>query len=466
MPARIGTSPATPVPEGLSPAEFARLFAMPAKEAAAYLAGRGKLTETYDWRDVYGAEHAHQYTVSRLARLDLLQAVRDAVVRVTDGDLSRRDFMREVQATLEKSGWWGTKQVTDPATGEIVTTRFTPSRLTLIYDMNTRTAHAAGRWERFERNASTHPYLRYITKRDEWVRDSHAAWDGVTLPIGHPFWKTRYPPNGWRCRCRVMSMSQREYDAARGKGWLKTQAPPDKPREWTNPRSGDTRQIPEGVDPGFDYNVGHAAMRARNLEEVVQAKLASSQDLMGGLPRQVLNRVKSELAPSDILATRGLDPDLLADVGAVKAAEYFIGQVRPGILDDIAAGGLSGSAALKHELAEVAALADAGLSIYAPEHIARVRAAFASALKSGDPRKYIPWHLSALRDELRYVQDVLATRGVQVTMGEAARAVYGDLQDEALEKMMIELSELGAAWPGRLKTEVLHALQIPFPARR
>lgn len=301
MPARIGTRPATPVPEGLSPAEFARLFAMPAKEAAAYLAGRGRLTETYDWRDVYAEEHAHQFTVSRLARLDLLQSVRDAVVRVTDGDLSRTGFMREARATLEKSGWWGVKQVTDPATGEIVNTRFTPSRLTLIYDMNTRTAHASGRWERFERNKSTHPYLRYITKRDERVRASHAEWDGLTLPVDHPFWDTRYPPNGWRCRCRVMAMSQREYDAAQGKGWLKTSAPADKPREWTNPRTGDTRPIPEGVDPGFDYNVGKAGMRAKGLAEQARRRLDDPNGLAGGLPRQILNRVRSELTPSQVL---------------------------------------------------------------------------------------------------------------------------------------------------------------------
>lgn len=273
MPARIGLSAATPNPEGLSPSEFARLFAMPAKEAQAYLAGRKLLSQTYDWRDVYADEHAHQFTVSRLARLDLLQSVRDAVTRVTAGDLSRRDFMREVQATLEKSGWWGTKSVRDPATGKVVTTRFTPSRLKLIYDTNTRMSHAAGHWERMERNKATHPYIRYITKRDERVRASHAEWDGLTLPVGHPFWAAHYPPNGWRCRCRAMSMSQREFDAAQGKGWLKTKPPADNPRTWTNPRTGETREIPEGVDPGFDYNVGQAGLRAKARQVIERDKL-------------------------------------------------------------------------------------------------------------------------------------------------------------------------------------------------
>ncbi len=170
--------------------------------------------------------------------------------------------------------------------------------------------------------------------------------------------------------------------------------------------------------------------------------------------------------PSQVLKMPGLDPALLEDVGAVKAAEYYIGQVRPGILQEIAAGGLPGSAALKHEIAEVAALHAAGLSIYEPEHIRKINDAFAAALESHDPARHIPWHLAALSEELRYVQATLASLGLNVSMGEAARAVYGEQTDVALDKMLDELTELGAVWPDSLSDEVLHALQIPFPARR
>lgn len=441
-------------------------FKLTPQEAVDYLAGRGKLTPTFDWRDLWQDEHARQFTVSRLARLDLLKAVQDGIGASVNGELSRRDFMRDIRSVLEKAGWWGKQAVRDPVTGDTVTTTFDPSRLKLIYDTNTRMAHSAGRWERFERNKASHPYIRYITKRDERVREWHRKWDGITLPVDHPFWDTHYPPNGHHCRCRAMSMSQREYDAAKGKGWLMTEAPPLETKRWLNKRTGEVRQVPMGIDPGFDYNVGKAAMRARNLQTMVKDKLAGAQDLMGGLPRQILNRIKSELAPSDILKMRGIDPDLLADVGAVKAAEYYVRQVRPGILQEIAEGGLPGSAALKHEMTEAAALLAAGLSIYEPEHLRRVKGAFAASLETGDPARHIPWHLAALREELRYVQDVLAGRGVKVTLGEAARAVYGDLRRSALDKMMTELAELGATWPESLSDEVMRALQISFSAGR
>jgi SPP1 gp7 family putative phage head morphogenesis protein len=45
------------------------------------------------------------------------------------------------------------------------------------------------------------PFLEYRTQRDSHVRDEHAALDGITLPVTHPFWKTYHPKNGFRCRC-------------------------------------------------------------------------------------------------------------------------------------------------------------------------------------------------------------------------------------------------------------------------
>lgn len=461
MPARISSGGgASSIPEGVTPSEFANLFRLPPKEAADYMAGRGKLTPTFDWRDLWHDEHATQFTVSRLARLDLLKSVHDGIVASVAGDLSRRDFERDIKAVLIKAGWWGDKEVTDPVTGELVTTTFDPARLKLIHDTNIRMAHSAGRWERMERNKASHPYIRYITKRDERVRASHAALDGVTLPVDHAFWDTHYPPNGLRCRCRAMSMSQREYDAAQGKGWLKTEAPPVEYKSWVDKRTGKVRQVPVGIDPGFDYNVGKAAMRARNLDTLTNAKLAGAGDLFGGLPRQLLNRVKSELAPSDILKTKGLDPDLLGDVGAVKAAEYYIRQVRPGIIQEIADGGLSGSAALKHEMAEVAALRVAGLSIYEPAHITKVNEEFAAALATGDPDRHIPWHLAALKEELIYAQGVLRRLGHYLSLGEVARVVYRQMPTvEADTKMIDELVALGDKWPEVDSERIVNAVR-------
>ena len=189
--------------------------------------------------------------------------------------------------------------MTDPLDGDIKLTKFDPARLRLIYDTNTRQAYATGLWERVERSKRTHPYVRYITKQDERVRASHRDWDNLTLPVGDAFWKTHWPPNGWRCRCRVMSMSQRDYD----KGYtldrpgaeyeqdaptvqkpLKKQAPEVTTREYVNPRTGEVTQIPVGIDPGFAYNPGVARQQA--LQEVLAGKLRGADQALAEAARR------------------------------------------------------------------------------------------------------------------------------------------------------------------------------------
>lgn len=258
--------------------EFADLQKLPPAEAIAYLQRRSPLTKTFAWQDLWEDEHAQQFTVSRLARLDLLQDIRDLISRSVEGDLSRRDFTRNAEELLAKAGWWGEKTVVDPLTKREVVTSFDPARLKLIYDTNTRMAYAAGQWERIERNRKTHPFLRYITKRDERVRASHRAWNGVTLPVDDPFWLTHLPPNGWRCRCRVVAVSQREYDQGTtptGEPMIKV-APEVPMREWLDKRTGEIKLVPIGIDPGFGYNVGMASARAASLEEVVADRLTKA----------------------------------------------------------------------------------------------------------------------------------------------------------------------------------------------
>lgn len=279
--------------------QFAYLQRLKVQEAADYLKGRGKLTQTYSWQDLWHEEHGQQFTVSRLTRLDILKAMQDGITQSVDGDLSRRDWMRDIKALLKKEGWWGEVQVLDPATGETVSTKFDSARLKLIFDTNTRMAYSAGDWERIWRNRETHPYVRYITKNDERVRATHRVWNNLVLPADDPFWATHWPPNAWRCRCRVVSLTQAEYD----KGYSETrapyeynpdgtvkrippiervpfnkEAPPERFVEWTNKRTGESSQVPAGISPGFDYNPGLARTRQAGLEKVAREKLAAAPE--------------------------------------------------------------------------------------------------------------------------------------------------------------------------------------------
>lgn len=278
--------------------EFAQLHKLTPAGAVAALQARGQLSVSYAWQDVWQEEHGLQFTVSRLARLDLLQAVHQAIVKSVNGDLTRKDWMDDIEALLTQAGWWGTKAVTDPADGEVKLTTFDPARLRLIYDTNTRQAYAAGQWERVERSKRSLPYVRYVTRRDGRVRDEHAQWDNLVLPVDHAFWKTHWPPNGWRCRCLVISMSQADYDkgytldrpgaeynidAPLVKVPLRKDAPNLGEREYINPRTGEVMQVPNGIDPGFAYNPGQARQLA--MRQQIQSKLAAAVPALGQAAR-------------------------------------------------------------------------------------------------------------------------------------------------------------------------------------
>ena len=132
--------------------EYAKLQSLPPVEAMAYMAGRGLTAETYHWYDLWQSEHGRAFTVSRLARADLLEAIQASLSKSVGGDLTRRDWIKSTEQLLKDAGWWGTKEVTDPRTGELLKTRFNHARLHLIFDTNSRQAAAAGQWQRIERN--------------------------------------------------------------------------------------------------------------------------------------------------------------------------------------------------------------------------------------------------------------------------------------------------------------------------
>lgn len=62
----------------------------------------------------------------------------------------------------------------------------------------------ASRWLDFEKDKHLYPNLTYHTVGDSRVRETHRALEGITKPVGDPFWKTYAPMNGWNCRCILL----------------------------------------------------------------------------------------------------------------------------------------------------------------------------------------------------------------------------------------------------------------------
>lgn len=245
----------TPIPPGF------RLGSIEPQDAIAAFIERSLLEPTFNWWDVWQQEHAAAFMVSGIAERDVLQVVRDQVDDALRTGRSFQDFFDELMPALQKKGWWGDVSITDPLTGQQRITRFDEARLRLILDTNLRQSNAAGRWQAGQRNKTRQPYLLYRTMRDERVRLSHQAWDGIALPIDHPWWATHFPPNGWRCRCRAISLSEQGLQRYRDDGFkIRTEAPPINMVRYLDKRTGLEAEVPAGIDPGFAYNVGQARL--------------------------------------------------------------------------------------------------------------------------------------------------------------------------------------------------------------
>lgn len=72
------------------------------------------------------------------------------------------------------------------------------------YNFAVAASQNAARWNEFEKEADSIPFLKYQTVGDDAVRESHRVLDGVVKHINDPFWATHFPPNGWGCRCEAV----------------------------------------------------------------------------------------------------------------------------------------------------------------------------------------------------------------------------------------------------------------------
>lgn len=78
------------------------------------------------------------------------------------------------------------------------------------YDTANLTAESAANYQRLIKKANRFPYWQYVTAGDDRVREEHRKLNGVILEVKDPRWDKIYPPNGWKCRCRVKPLLRNE----------------------------------------------------------------------------------------------------------------------------------------------------------------------------------------------------------------------------------------------------------------
>lgn len=178
-------------------------FGLPPAEAVAYFESKGYQI-SFNWWEMADEAHSNAFTVAKATKIDVLQTIRKEVQNALSHGITEREFINRLTPRLQSLGWWGIKP--HPSLeGEFIQ-EGSPWRLQTIYRTNSMSAYNAGRYKQQIDNVANQPYLQYIAVNDERTRASHAAMHNMVFRADDPIWQTHYPPNDWRCRCRVRAL--------------------------------------------------------------------------------------------------------------------------------------------------------------------------------------------------------------------------------------------------------------------
>lgn len=181
----------------------------PPEAAVKFFEAKG-LALTWNWHDQWQDAHSRAFTVAKLARLDILQDIRDGVSQALAAGDTEQWFQKRLGALLQQKGWWGKKFVVGADGQAEVVQEGSPRRLSTIYRTNLQSAYMAGRWQQFAAEAKEAPYVQYIAVMDGRTRPSHARFNGKVFRIDSPAWQVIAPPLGFNCRCRIRNLDAGE----------------------------------------------------------------------------------------------------------------------------------------------------------------------------------------------------------------------------------------------------------------
>lgn len=217
---------------------------LPFDEAVTFFRQKVRMP-THTWTDLWQGMHARAFVVAGAMKDELLADFQTAITKGLEDGTTLADFRKDFDRIVAKHGWQYNGK------------RGWRSRV--IFNTNMRTAYQAGRWNQIQRLKARRPWLRYSAVLDSRTRPEHRGWHGIVLSADDDWWNTYYPPNGWNCRCTVQQLSQRDLDrrgetpAPRG-----PEMPPVK-KSVNTPDGPIIVEVPQGIDPGWSYNVGSSA---------------------------------------------------------------------------------------------------------------------------------------------------------------------------------------------------------------
>lgn len=271
---------------------------LPMKEAVAYWKDKVRLSPG-EFSKLPDEAKTLAFGVSGIAKGAELESVYNALGRAIGQGISFGTFKEECTDVFARRGWVGERAW----------------RVDNIFRTNVQTAFMTGRYAQIRRVTAGRPYWQYSAVGDKRTRPAHAALNGLIFRHDHPFWDTWYPPNGYRCRCTVKTLS--EQDMA-GQGLTPGDRNPTGSYVVpTDPKTGNLMPPVQIMpDPGFAYNPGKTFWGG----VVEQSGKPGKWTAMQGLPtpRRFRRPELSNVRPADI---DDLDESSLLPAG--KTDEFY-----------------------------------------------------------------------------------------------------------------------------------------------
>lgn len=165
------------------------------EEAAKYFKNKVPLkpSEFYELAEKY---KSLAFTVSGYSKLQVIKKFYDELLKAIEDGTTMKEFKSQMNDFLEKKGYKGT-------------TNFQADN---IFRTNIQTAYQVGHYEQMTSPEvmRLRPYWQYDAVNDKRTRPSHRAMDGKVYRADDPIWDVWYPPNGYRCRCGIRTLSERQ----------------------------------------------------------------------------------------------------------------------------------------------------------------------------------------------------------------------------------------------------------------
>lgn len=136
------------------------------------------------------------FSVAGYTELEILNQFLEELKKAVEEGTTKEQFRESMNLFLEEQGYDG----------------LTPYHADRIFRQNMLTAYSVGHYQQMTDPdvLERRKYWQYQTAGDGHVRDSHAAMDGRVFPADSPVWDVWYPPNGFGCRCSVVSRTERQ----------------------------------------------------------------------------------------------------------------------------------------------------------------------------------------------------------------------------------------------------------------